>query len=811
MHWRSLITDTYTRGALPLAAMLATAVGYYTQSILDPMQLQPLRLLLIITVLVNVLAAGIWLLRRDVPLALLSACAWVAATIYYIGFAPSAATLLLVLAAMAAGSLLIAPTLGATAALACGLALLVSLVSWSLPFHIHCAALYYTIGLSLIAWRAIAVRQMLSHAARTIATQIGQMPVVALLAVNVVGLCATPLWLPTMQSDDIAYHLALPTQLQQLGYYRMGIDESLWALAPWASDVLHGMVQVLAGMESRGAVNLLWMSMLYSGVWLLGTQFRIKPALLALVIALHASVPITSSMLGGMQTELPSAALFVVLLYLISLDDRLSGKRLCGIAALAGLLMACKLSNAFLLLPAAAWLLSKNWKTVPLRPLPVAVLIGALVALPSFVYAQLVADNPFLPFLNGHFQSPYAPLVNWSDTSWKREITPLLPWQLTFNTSDYLSATNGAAGFIYMYIFVGLFPALYYRSTRALALVGIAAFMLIFIQIQYVRYTHPATAVLLLASTAGYQLLTRRTAPVLLSMVALCAMNLSVINSGYWHLRHKALETLVAKGQAATVEQYAPQRSVAQYLRTLDANMVRVIFHNVDSQGNAELTIPTSTTSWYNPRLSALRANADADASGNQWISLLLAERASHLVVDRNKVSPGLENALKRLGKEVVFKKAIYDVWQLDSDSELTSELLHSGSDYIKLRYRDQVDAGHITFKADFSCSLPGEPLVLTIASREKGQSADKTLLSGWAMCNDDNLAHGLLAVDLPETERTLTFTAVPRSPMEFSLEQVQATLVAGGGAATEDPATELLQRLFHNDNNKQSMESNTP
>ena len=45
---------------------------------------------------------------------------------------------------------------------------------------------------------------------------------------------------------DVVYHLGLPWQLQDTARYAMDPVLQVWALAPWAGDVLQGVAQVLA-------------------------------------------------------------------------------------------------------------------------------------------------------------------------------------------------------------------------------------------------------------------------------------------------------------------------------------------------------------------------------------------------------------------------------------------------------------------------------------------------------------------------------------------------------------------------------------
>lgn len=797
MHNR-LAGAAQIRYVLPIAAFALTIIGYFNQSVFDPLQVKPIKLLIYIAFVLNALAFFVWLLRRNTPLTVFVAIAWLAAAVYHAGLGPSAAVLALAATAAGLGTILLPRNQGGLAAATlCGLALIVSLISWTLPFRIHHDGVYFLAAAIVVTWRfrelATAANQAGQHFLRILRVS----PIAAFLVVNVVGLCSTPLWLPTMQSDDIAYHLALPTQLELLSYYRMDIDSSLWALSPWAADIVQAIPQVLTGTESRGATNLFWMLCLYSGMWRLGRQVRLPPSLILLVIALSASLPTSSSMLAGMQTELPSSAVLINLLCLIGGRRALGGRRLIAIATLAAFLLAIKLSNAFFLLPTGCWFIARYWRRLPVRQLPIAVLLGIFIALPSYVYAAIIGGNPFLPFLNGYFESPYLPAENWTDKSWQRDINLMLPWLLMFNTSEFLSATNGAGGFIYIFCAAGILPGLYFRNTRALSLVGIVAFAAIFSQMQYLRYVQPVIIILLITATAGFHRLVRGHRLLPIGMAILCVLNLSVIASGYWHLRHGALRILIKDGPQATLDRFAPQRTIAAFLASRRDSHMKVIFHNVDSQGNAELVIPTLTTSWYDPDVAAQRIVADADPSGSAWIALFAAHGATHIVTHRNQATPGLKAALQKVGKGIIYSQGIYDVWKINSLNALDHEVIHAGDDYLKLRYPSPDKPGTFAVDVRFTCSLPGEPIVISVSSRSLSSNKDENLLSRWAVCGPDMIAKGNMEVTVPEHNRSLTFTAVPRKPMQFELQNISTRLDTSRSAEHADPATQLAQQVL--------------
>ena len=105
-------------------------------------------------------------------------------------------------------------------ALLVGLALMTAVAGWLLPFPIHHRWLYFVVALVILVIRAQAIGALLATSGRSLLSATTASPLVAFIVFNLIGLCSTPSWLPTMQADDISYHLALPFQLQDLGYYR---------------------------------------------------------------------------------------------------------------------------------------------------------------------------------------------------------------------------------------------------------------------------------------------------------------------------------------------------------------------------------------------------------------------------------------------------------------------------------------------------------------------------------------------------------------------------------------------------------------
>jgi len=165
------------------------------------------------------------------------------------------AVLALALAAVGLGALLVRDESAASPGLrlAAGLALIAAVVGWTLPLEIHHRAVYALSLVTILYFRRRAIGRSLRTLWRSWNNAIESNPVLATSVVHISGLSVATLWLPNLLYDDLAYHLGMPTQLQHLGYYRMDAGSQVWALAPWAVDVLRSIPRVIADAPVRDA------------------------------------------------------------------------------------------------------------------------------------------------------------------------------------------------------------------------------------------------------------------------------------------------------------------------------------------------------------------------------------------------------------------------------------------------------------------------------------------------------------------------------------------------------------------------------
>src|SRR5690606_13019623 len=271
------------------------------------------------------------------------------------GILPTLAVVLLAAAALAAGSAVAGTAAHPAIGWLAGMALLATVVGWTLPLPVHGRWTYLAALLLVVALRWRSLAQSLAHARDGWRAAVAASPRAAAWTVLALGLASAGSWPPTMQFDDLAYHLGLPWQLMLHGRYALDVSNQAWSLAPWAGDVLHAIPQLIAQAEARGPLNLAWLAAAAVALWRLGTLLGLVPALRWASIALYASLPLTAGLLGSMQTETPAVAVTLGLAVVV-LDERLPRRLLLG-ALLYGLLFALKPMHGIAATPLVLWAL----------------------------------------------------------------------------------------------------------------------------------------------------------------------------------------------------------------------------------------------------------------------------------------------------------------------------------------------------------------------------------------------------------------------------------------------------------------------
>lgn len=573
---------------------------------------------------------------------------WAVMLLVLAGPLPTLMTAVLVLASIALGGMLLPRGPAALQGLL-GILLLAGTAGWllTLPVHYNWSYLVLCIGLVLVRRRELI--DTLRGARNEWREAVTASPRLAAFSVLVIGLAAASCWLPTMQEDDLAYHLRLAWQLQQQGFYAPSPEHQVWALAPWTSDVVHAIAQLMSGSEARGPVNMFWLLTLACGLWRLCAHLGAPVPARWLAAAVAISQPMTTALASGMQTELPTAAALVWLFALVAGPRDGSFRFWLALAVLAGGLMSIKTTSAVMALIPLLWALFRHpWPSLP--RIGAVLLVGLLIAGSSYLQAFLLTGNPVLPLFNAWFKSPYFAPVNFFDDRWYTGFGPTLFWDMSFHTHLHDGANDGGGSFLLIALAGPWLLALFHRQTRIAALAATCVLVLPLIPLQYMRYAYPGLAVLsAVLVSAAFTVDARRAAWV---AVGLCVLHLGFQANAYWTLRYGAIKQAVkAAGRDEPLyKRYAPERIFAKQIRKAGGPSGNVLLLDPAYGFFAEFGTRGRNISWYSPTLLAAAGEAEKDPSGQAWIALMQFENVHDVILRSNSVTPAQREALRAAG-----------------------------------------------------------------------------------------------------------------------------------------------------------------
>lgn len=641
---------------------VAAVVGLLVHSMWRVLPWERFALSLLMALLATTLA---WPLQRflRMPRATALALVWSLALLFFVGLLPALAVLVLALASLAIGLRLVADTMPARVAVAMvvGLVAIAGVSGWLLTLPLHHAYLWYPVLLIVIFLQCRPLRAALRSARQDWNASIVAAPRWAAFAVMLVGLTSTACWLPTMQVDDLAYHLGLPSQLLAYARYMPDAQHQVWAFAPWAGDTLQGIASVLAGADARGALNALWLVAAAAAAGATVSRLRPEPSAAWASVALFASFPPLVWMAAGMQTELAATAVLFGLAAVIIAGD---GKGLLPGALLFAGLLALKPIHALAALPLlayAGWLHRRQWQW---RQLPLASLIVITIAGSSYCFSWLRTGNPVLPLFNGFFASPYFPLENYRDGRWFTGFTPDLIWQLVFDTDRFVEAWDGGLGIGLIALAGAWLLALLRRDLRALAIAATCVLLLPLIPMQYARYAYPCMLLLSITVLPAIRtVLSERGFSWLIAGICVC--NLAFQANASWLHHSSALKRVIrnAGDYTEVFTHYVPERVLLKAIPASDRSLVlateptRSYIAELGGRGRAVLD--------HDPFMAADWRHAQADASGTRWRMIFRNSGARWFLIEPKTASSGLRAAMRAARLQRVAQVGDAELWQL--------------------------------------------------------------------------------------------------------------------------------------------------
>ncbi len=643
------------------AGVAATVAGLLVHETWRQLPAERFALSLVLALLA--LAAG-WPLQRWLRWSRASALAvvWLLALVVFVGLLPVLAAALLGSAALAVGLWLKPPEMPGRAAISTiiGLMLIAGLAGWVVTLPLHYVWVCLALLLAVVALQRKALQQSIRAATHGWREAVASAPHAAAFAAMLLGLASTACWLPAMQMDDLTYHLGLPTQWMQRARYAPAPEFQVWAFAPWAGDVLHGIVFTIAQQDAHGALNALWLMLAAGAAWSIVSSLRATAHERWLALALFASLPTLVWIAAGMQTELAATAATLAFIAVIVAES--PGRLWPGMVLFAGL-CALKPVHGIAALPLLLYAGWRHWPQWPWRRLSLASIGFALLATSAYAQSWLATGNPVLPAFNHVFGSAYFPTAQFTDPRWHAGFALDLLWRMTFDTDRYVEGWDGGCGFVLIAL-AGLWLLQLLRpGRRALMLAVTATLLLPLMPMQYARYAFPGLSLLAVLLPVGAEsTLGKRGLRWLL--VGVCMLNLAFQANASW-LHHSAAlkRTIRSGGDAdAVLPAYVPERML---LKRIPGSADDIVLATDPMRGFvAELAGRGRTVSPHDPSLAAAALLANRDISGTQWSQLLARARIRWVLVNADTAHPALRAGLARGNAERMETLGNIELWR---------------------------------------------------------------------------------------------------------------------------------------------------
>lgn len=452
---------------------------------------------------------------------------------------------------------------------------------------------------------------------------------------------------PSLAYDDNATHLRMWTVLTDRHIYDFDVRSQVWVVAPFAVDLLHAVVSLLAQTDARPAMNLTLAGFLLWGMWRLTAFVNRHVNQRLLVLALFITTPILTVFLTSLQTELMLAVLAVAgTLMALERQAFFSAARLAAVLMVAAMCVATKLPGAVL---GVALLVTYGGELYLRRPQRIAVpilpqlpglllliAIAAFVAFHSYAYAFHVTGNPVFPLYNGYFKSPFFEPYNFLDMRYVTGVSFKSYWNLFFETSAHYESKNYVAGFQYLFLLpLALLALLCYgrkRSSWRIAVPMLIFGVVMFATMQYWRYLFP---VLPLASVLLGALFYRGYVAdrsswcrhgVGAALIIFGAVNIYFLPGINWYFNIPLQSMYSEAGRHAVVEKHLPEKIFNAQLNR-DAPGARVLFASARPTG-ATLSASPAYINWYAPEI---QAKARAIQTAEQLVAFLLQENIRYV------------------------------------------------------------------------------------------------------------------------------------------------------------------------------------
>ena len=354
---------------------------------------------------------------------------------------------------------------------------------------------------------------------------------------------------PEASSDGLAMHAVIAARMAAAHAWPFDPGEFAWALMPMGGDWAWSIAWQLGG---EACARLLNAALLASIAWMLASRLRSWAG--RLLVAAFLATPLVQHVTGSLFIENAVAALILGALLMFRRQGRAWW---LGGCFLAGVAMASKFGALAYAVP----LLALASMGVPWRRRAAGFAVALAAGCVPYVNAWARTGNPFFPYFNAFFQSPYYALENFRDARFETPLGASTFFDLTFHSGRFVEGQDGSAGFLFFLLAPAALAALKWRrpGLGAVALlVGLAGSALTLAGQSNLRYTYAAMPLL----TLGAGLLLRRRLKLGVGAAAALAfvLNLSLLPAAGWY--HKGF----TESRDDYLRRSAPERKLVEWL-----------------------------------------------------------------------------------------------------------------------------------------------------------------------------------------------------------------------------------------------------
>jgi hypothetical protein len=540
---------------------------------------------------------------------------------------------------------------------------------------------------------------------------------------------------PSLSFDDHSYHLRLWTELLTRQRALFDVNTQIWSVAPFAIDLLHAGLSLMAGTDARSALNLALAIMLLTLMARIMARLSVVVWVQWLLVLLMASTPMLGNLLLSLQTELMLAVVGLAGLRLvIDGDGGWRDRHVLGVLTCSALCIAIKLPGGVLGSALLASFMVRQWRmrnhpsptSERLRWTALLMLIPlAFIAFHAYVLAWSMTGNPVFPLYNRVFLSPLFPAENFSDSRWIHGFSLQSYFRAFFKTSEFFESGDYTAGWQYLFLSPLSLIAVFRKKTpsglRIALSLSLAFGLIMFAATQYWRYLFPVMPIATIAMAGIFigKSQTIRTASAILTLLCI-SLNIVFFSRVSWMMNSPAQIAYTNTGKEHLTHLYAPVATLTEVINQLAPNS-RVLYPPQAPYG-ATLRGSPLYVNWYAPSRAARFAALNDAQSMSSFLGEEKVDFAILSVTDvQDSLTPGalLREHLARYGS-VQAKEGSFILYRLSDSPLLYREIF----DLRTATHKKSGENGLLMPSSQAGIEATSEPKTLTVFQTNRFKQA---------------------------------------------------------------------------------------